>query len=71
MAEEATPRRGIVTYELLNRTYDNKGNTFPPEDKCVMAWSCTGNSNGDITVDVLKRIIFLIVGILEGEEGVY
>ena len=50
---------------------DNFGHEYPPEPKVVLTCLPTANSNSDLTVEILQKVIFPNIGILEGKEEVF
>lgn len=69
MPASGRPRRNSVLYELTERLPDNFGNDYPPESKVVLTCSPTANSNQELTVVILQKVIFPNIGILEGKRG--
>jgi hypothetical protein len=67
--EGITQRRGTVAYEIQHRLPDNNGIEYPPVENCILACAPKGNSNGELTIDILKKVIFPGIGIFEGKRG--
>ena len=62
-------QKNIVAYELVNRIPDNKINGYPDIDKAIITWSKKENSNAELTIDILQKMIFPNVGIFEVNFG--
>ena len=58
-----------VAYELKHRLADNVGNHYPPDNDVYMTCSKIANSNGELTNEILREVIFTGIGIFEGKRG--
>ena len=67
--ENGRLRSNTVMHELIHREADSNGNEYPPEDKAVLVCTPTANSNGNLTIDILKKVIFPAIGIDYGSRG--
>ena len=62
-------RRNTVAYELKHRLDDNARNKYPPDNYLYITCSKTENSNGELTIEILREVIFPGIGIFEGRRG--
>ena len=62
-------RINIVIYELKYCLYNNAGNQYPPDNVLYMTCSKTENSNGELTIEILRDVIFTGIEIFEGKRG--
>ena len=62
------PRRNTVGYELKHSISDNAGNQYPPYNDLYMTCPKTENSNGELTIKILREVIFPGIGIFEGKR---
>ena len=69
--EGTTQRRGTVSYEIQHHLPDNNGIDYPPVKKCIIACAPKGNSNDDLTIDILKKVIFQVLESLRVREEEY
>ena len=70
MTPNGKPRANTVAYEILHqlkhKTYDHE---YPPEEKLTMYCSKYGNSNHELTIQVLKDVIDPAIASDPNEEG--
>ncbi len=52
-----------VTYEIKHRSNDKYGTPYPPRDKCYITVSKTANSNSELTVLYLKKVLLPFLGV--------
>ena len=67
----SNPRRGTIAYEILHRLSDNQCNNYPTESEAIITCSTSGNSNGELTVEILNRVIFPAIGIHDAYVEVF
>ena len=63
------PARDTIAYRIKERLPDNVGRYYSPEDKIHLVVSKTANSNGELPIDMIEKVILPIVGIFEGKRG--
>ena len=54
-----------VTYEIMNRLPDKRGQQYPTRDKCYITVSESANSNADLTILYEKKVMFPTLGITD------
>eukprot|EP00957_Ditylum_brightwellii_P033881 2567444-Ditylum_brightwellii.AAC.1 len=64
------PGRNKVAYEIKHLLKDNCNNEYPPRDKLFMTCSRSGSSNAHLTIEILLKVIFPKIGILQGRRCV-
>ena len=62
-------KKNTVAYELKHRLDDNAGNKYPAPDDIYMTCSKTANSSGELTIEILREVIFPAIGIFDGKVG--
>ena len=62
-------RRRTVAHKLFNRLEDNARNSYPPEEKIYLTCNESGNSNGNLTKDILENVIFPYLKVEEGNRS--
>ena len=63
------PRINTGAYELKHCLDDNTGNQYPTDNNMYMKCSKTANSNGELTIDILWKVVFPGIGIYEVKRG--
>ena len=58
-----------MAYELKHHPADNSGNQYPPDNDMYMTCSKTVNSNGELTIEILREVIFPGIVIFEVKRG--
>eukprot|EP00957_Ditylum_brightwellii_P195002 14857097-Ditylum_brightwellii.AAC.1 len=69
--EVITQRRGSAAYEIQHCLPDNNVNNYPPVEMCVLACSPKGCSNGELTIDNLKKLFSQVLESLKAREEEY
>ena len=62
-------RRRTVAHKLFNRLEDNARNSYPLEEKIYLTCNESGNSNGNLTKDILENVIFPYLKVEEENRG--
>ena len=50
-------RGKTITWEIHNNVPDKYGNIYPPRDKIEMVVSDSANSNWELTIDIVDKVI--------------
>ena len=61
--------RRTVANETHERLEDSNDNSRPPENKMHLTCNSTTNSNSDLTIDILKQVMFPYLKIDELNRG--
>ena len=49
--------KNTISYGIHHNVKDKAGNSYPPKDKCYITVSPTANSNADLTILYLKKVL--------------
>ena len=63
------PILNTVAYEIKHRPADNTGNQYPPDNDLYTTCSKRANSDVELTIDILREVIFPGIRIFEVKRG--